>query len=65
MGDLTDLGAFAQWCGGKGKLARSVDDVRSAVAQWVADPCPMMIDVRVSRNVVGLPQRRIHMARDE
>ncbi|HEV7800759.1 MAG TPA: thiamine pyrophosphate-binding protein, partial [Burkholderiales bacterium] len=60
-----DLGAVAKAFGGKGKLARSVEDVRSAAAEWVANPCPMIIDARIERAVVTLPYRRIHYGRDE
>ncbi|MGZ8230927.1 MAG: thiamine pyrophosphate-binding protein [Burkholderiales bacterium] len=60
-----DLGAVATAFGGKGKLATSVEDVRSAAAEWVANPCPMIIDARIERAVVTLPYRRIHYGRDE
>jgi acetolactate synthase-1/2/3 large subunit len=60
-----DLGAVAVAMGGRGKLARSVGDVRAAVAEWVKKPGPMMIDVRISRSVVTLPYRRIHYGKDE
>jgi acetolactate synthase I/II/III large subunit len=51
--------------GGKGKLARTVDEVRSAAQEWVAKPGPMIIDARIERAVVTLPYRRIHYGRDE
>jgi len=60
-----DLGAVAVAMGGRGKLARSVEDVRAAVAEWVKKPGPMMIDLRISRSVVTLPYRRIHYGKDE
>ncbi len=60
-----DLGAVAVAFGGRGKLARSVEDVRKAAAEWVAKPGPMMIDVRISRSVIPLPYRRIHYGKDE
>ena len=60
-----DLGAVARAFGGRGRLARSVEEVRAAAAEWVARPGPMMIDVRISRNVLTLPYRRIHYGRDE
>ena len=60
-----DLGAVATAFGGRGRLARSVDEVRAAAAEWVAKPGPMMVDVRISRNVLTLPYRRIHYGRDE
>ena len=60
-----DLGAVARAFGGRGRLARSVEDVRAGVKEWVAKPGPMMIDVRISRSVVTLPYRRIHYGKDE
>ena len=60
-----DLGAVAKAFGGRGLLARTVDEVRAGVAEWVAKPGPMMIDVRISRSVVTLPYRRIHYGKDE
>jgi len=60
-----DLGAVAKAFGGRGRLARSAEDVRAAAAEWVAKPGPMMIDARISRSVVTLPYRRIHYGEDE
>jgi acetolactate synthase-1/2/3 large subunit len=60
-----DLGGVAKAFGGKGKLARTVEEVRSAAAEWVAKPGPMIIDARIERSVVTLPYRRIHYGRDE
>jgi thiamine pyrophosphate-dependent acetolactate synthase large subunit-like protein len=60
-----DLGAIATACGGRGRLARSIDEVRAAAAEWVAKPSPMMLDVRISRSVVPLFNRRVHYNKDE
>lgn len=60
-----DLGAVAKAFGGRGKLARNIEDVRAAAAEWVANPGPMMIDARIARSVLTLPYRRIHYGRDE
>ena len=60
-----DLGAVARGYGGRGVMAKSVEDVRKAAAEWVAKPGPMLIDVRISREVVSLPYRRIHYGLDE
>ncbi len=62
---VPDLGAVAKAFGGRGRLARSIEDVRAAAAEWVAQPGPMMIDARISRSVLSLPYRRIHYGRDE
>jgi acetolactate synthase-1/2/3 large subunit len=60
-----DLGAIAAACGGRGRLARSIEEVRAAVAEWVAKPGPMMIDVRIARSVVPFFNRRVHYGKDE
>ena len=60
-----DLGAVGKAFGGTGVLARSAEDVRKAVQEWLKNPCPMMIDVRIARSVITLPYRRIHYGRDE
>lgn len=60
-----DLGAVARAFGGRGRLARSLEDVRAGVTEWLAKPGPMMLDVRICRSVVTLPYRRIHYGRDE
>ena len=60
-----DLGAVARGYGGRGVLAKSVEEVRKAAAEWVANPGPMLIDVRIARSVVTLPYRRSHYGLDE
>jgi len=60
-----DLGKVAQAFGGKGKMATSIEEVQKAAQEWVANPCPMIIDARIERAVVTLPYRRIHYGSDE
>jgi acetolactate synthase-1/2/3 large subunit len=60
-----DLGAVARAFGGRGALATTVDEVRSAAGEWVANKGVMVIDARISRNVVTIPYRRIHYGRDD
>jgi len=60
-----DLGAVARGFGGKGVLATKIEEVQKAAQEWVANPCPMIIDARIERAVVTLPYRRIHYGRDE
>jgi len=60
-----DIGKVAQAFGGRGKLALSIEDVRAAAAEWVKNPGPMIIDARISRNVLTLSNRRILYGRDE
>jgi thiamine pyrophosphate-dependent acetolactate synthase large subunit-like protein len=60
-----DLGAVARSFGGRGRLATTVEDVREAAAEWLANPGLMVIDARISRNVVTVPYRRLHYGRDD
>jgi thiamine pyrophosphate-dependent acetolactate synthase large subunit-like protein len=60
-----NLGLVAQSFGGRGALATRVEEVRKAAAEWVANKGLMVIDARISRNVVTIPYRRIHYGRDD
>lgn len=60
-----DLGAVGVAMGGRGRLARTIDELTSAAAEFVAKPGPMMIDLRISRSVPSVPYRRIHYGMDE
>lgn len=62
---MPDLGAVGVAFGGRGRMARSVEELRAAAKEWLAKPGPMIIDARISRSVVTLPYRRIHYGRDE
>src|SRR4051812_4386863 len=60
-----DMGAIARAWGGRGTLARSVEEVRKGVQEWVSKPGPMIIDARISKAVVSLPFRRVLYGKDE
>ena len=60
-----DLGAVGVSLGGKGRLVTTIEDLRKAAAEWVAKPSPMIIDARISRNVLSLSYRRMLYAKDE
>lgn len=60
-----DLGKVAVAMGGRGALATTIEELRAATLDWVANPGPMIIDLRISRTVVSVPYRRIHYGRDE
>ena len=60
-----DLGSVAVALGGKGALVRNIDQLRTAVLEWVAKPGPMVIDMRISRTVMSIPYRRLHYGKDE
>ena len=59
------LGTIGVARGGRGRLARSSDDLRAAVADWLAKPGTMVIDARIAKTVVPLLNRRVHYNRDE
>jgi thiamine pyrophosphate-dependent acetolactate synthase large subunit-like protein len=44
---------------------RSVEELKTATQDFLANPGPMLLDVRISRSVITLPYRRIHYGRDE
>jgi acetolactate synthase I/II/III large subunit len=60
-----DLGAIARAYGARGCLARTIEEVRAAVHEWVAKPGPMIVDSRISRAVINLPHRRVLYGKDE
>jgi acetolactate synthase I/II/III large subunit len=60
-----DLGAVARSFGGRGRLATTIEDVREAAREWVGSKGLMVIDARISRNVVTVPYRRLHYGRDD
>ena len=60
-----DLGKVAVSFGGRGRLARTVEELSEGAKEFVAKPGPMMIDLRVSKSVPSIPYRRVHYGRDE
>jgi thiamine pyrophosphate-dependent acetolactate synthase large subunit-like protein len=60
-----DLGAIARAYGARGTLARTIEEVRKGVQEWVAKPGPMIIDARISKAVINIPMRRTLYAKDE
>ena len=60
-----DLGAVARALGGRGALATTIEDVRAAASEWLVHRGLMVIDARISRNVITVPYRRLHYGRDD
>jgi acetolactate synthase I/II/III large subunit len=54
-----DLGTVGRALGGRGALVRSPDELRAAARDFVSRPGPMLVDLRMSRNVVSVPYRRL------
>jgi acetolactate synthase-1/2/3 large subunit len=59
-----DLGGVGRALGGRGALVRSLDDLRAAAREFVADPAPTLVDMRMARNVVSVPYRRLFYGQD-
>lgn len=54
-----DLAAAAMALGGKGVRIESVPALEAAVAAYLQDPSPTVLDVRITREVVSVPFRRL------
>jgi acetolactate synthase-1/2/3 large subunit len=59
-----NLGAVGRALGGRGHLARTVPELEAAAAEFVAEPGPMLVDVRISRTVLSIPYRRAYLRAD-
>jgi thiamine pyrophosphate-dependent acetolactate synthase large subunit-like protein len=60
-----DLGEAGRALGGRGRLVSSLAELEPAIGEFVADPTPTILDVRISRNVMSLPYRRVLLGADE
>jgi acetolactate synthase-1/2/3 large subunit len=54
-----DLGAVGRALGGRGSLARSIPELEEAIDEFLANPAPTIVDVRISTNVISIPYRRL------
>ncbi len=59
-----ELGAVAKSLGGNGATVRNTDELRAALAEYVRAPGPTVIDVRITRDVLSVPYRRIQYGED-
>ncbi|HEU5025601.1 MAG TPA: thiamine pyrophosphate-binding protein [Spirillospora sp.] len=59
-----ELGGVARSLGGGGATVRSAAELEAAVAEYVADPRPFVIDVRITREVLSVPYRRLWYGED-
>ncbi|WP_329331271.1 thiamine pyrophosphate-binding protein [Streptomyces sp. NBC_00663] len=59
-----ELGAVAQALGGGGATVRTAQELRDALARYVREPRPTVIDVRITREVLSTPYRRIQYGED-
>lgn len=59
-----ELGSVAVALGGSGATVRTSAQLRAALAEYVRDPRPTVIDVRITRDVVSVPYRRLLYGED-
>ena len=59
-----DFGAVGQGFGCRGRVARSVEEIGAAIDDFLSGDGPMVLDVRISRNVISIPYRRMHFGQD-
>jgi thiamine pyrophosphate-dependent acetolactate synthase large subunit-like protein len=59
-----DFGAVGRGFGCRGRAATSTDEIASAIDEFLAGVGPMVLDVKMSRNVISIPYRRMHLGQD-
>ncbi|MFJ8925053.1 MULTISPECIES: thiamine pyrophosphate-binding protein [unclassified Streptomyces] len=59
-----ELGAVAESLGGGGATVRTAQELSDALAEYVREPRPTVIDVRITREVLSTPYRRIQYGED-
>ena len=59
-----DFAKVAEGFGCKGRTARTPDDIARAADEFMTGDGPMLIDVKMSRNVVSIPYQRMHLGMD-
>jgi thiamine pyrophosphate-dependent acetolactate synthase large subunit-like protein len=59
-----DLGAIARAFGCRGAQARTLEEVKAGVDEFMAGDGPMLLDIRVSRSVVSVPYSRLWFGED-
>lgn len=59
-----DFGVLGRDFGCRGRTARTVAEFEAGVDEFLAGDGPMVIDLRISRNVLSIPYRRLHHGQD-
>jgi acetolactate synthase I/II/III large subunit len=59
-----DFAGLGRDFGLRGATARTLDELSIATDEFLAGDGPMVIDLRISRNVVSIPYRRLHFGMD-
>jgi thiamine pyrophosphate-dependent acetolactate synthase large subunit-like protein len=59
-----DFAGLGRDFGCRGRSARTLDEFSAAIDEFLAGDGPMVVDLRISRNVVSIPYRRLHFGMD-
>ena len=59
-----DFSAAGRVFGCRGRLASTLEAVGAGIDEFLAGDGPMVLDVRISRNVISIPYRRVHLGQD-
>ncbi|KHL02938.1 thiamine pyrophosphate-binding protein [Sinomonas humi] len=59
-----DLAGAAVALGGRGTRVRTIAELEAAIQEFVADPAPTVVDVRITREVLSIPYRRLWRAEE-
>jgi len=59
-----DFAGAGRVFGGRGRIATSLENIAAGIDEFLAGEGPMVLDIRVSRNVVSIPYRRAQFAQD-
>jgi thiamine pyrophosphate-dependent acetolactate synthase large subunit-like protein len=59
-----DFAGLGRDFGCRGRSARTLDELGAAIDEFLAGDGPMVVDLRISRNVVSIPYRRVHFGMD-
>ena len=59
-----DFAALGRGFGCSGRSARTMDELGAAIDEFLAGSGPMVVDLRISRNVISIPYRRLHFGMD-
>ncbi|MEP9381252.1 thiamine pyrophosphate-binding protein [Nocardioides sp. KR10-350] len=59
-----DLGSVATAMGGSGATVRTIPELEKVVREFLANPAPTVLDVRITREVLSVPYRRLWYAEE-
>jgi thiamine pyrophosphate-dependent acetolactate synthase large subunit-like protein len=59
-----DFAGLGRDFGCRGRTARTLEELGAAIDEFLAGEGPMVVDLRISRNVISIPYRRLHFGMD-